>query len=396
MPSLPVILSVIKTEEYGSRLYSSPSPVPYLDRNEQLATFSHTFEEDELSYQANGRTPSRALLRHLKSACKLAHEDGIPYMWSDIICASTHDLGRLSGEVNSMYGIYKWAEKCYAYLSDVTRLDELKSSKWFKMGWTLVQLVASREVIFLNKKGEEIARKSTHQSILFSATGIENMVLMNRTSLRNVCVAKRFSWAASRSTVSEVNMAYCLISLFGVSMDLEYNETLEAAFRRLQFKIMERFPDDLSIFAWACQSSGDSNKSQLLARSPSDFANCEQVTIRRYPSYLKVPVWNRRLITSGSDGAHLNLPILLKNNKCNIILNCSLPQAPPHFLCNSLQVIPRREEWEEEWAGQYEYIRFQRSGLEAVSDRTIQQDVTCLVDECIYLRADGVAVPYRP
>jgi hypothetical protein len=49
-----------------------------------------------------------------------------------------------------MFRYYKEARICYAYLSDIAsyKAEELTSSRWFKRGWTLQELIAPPVVEF--------------------------------------------------------------------------------------------------------------------------------------------------------------------------------------------------------------------------------------------------------
>ena len=74
-----------------------------------------------------------------------------------------------------MFRWYKRAEKCYVYLSDVSkrhreRGDEklqesweiaFQKSEWFTRGWTLQELLAPMEVKFFSKEGELLGDKQS-------------------------------------------------------------------------------------------------------------------------------------------------------------------------------------------------------------------------------------------
>ena len=53
-------------------------------------------------------------------------------------------------------------------------------------------------------------------------------------------IRERISWAASRETTREEDMAYCLLGIFGVYMPLIYGEGAEEAISRLQDEIIRR------------------------------------------------------------------------------------------------------------------------------------------------------------
>ena len=72
---------------------------------------------------------------------------------------------------------------------------------------------------------------------LSAATGIPVFVLDDRSSISEVSVAERMSWAAYRKTTLPEDAAYCLLGLFEIHMPLLYGEG-ERAFIRLQEEIL--------------------------------------------------------------------------------------------------------------------------------------------------------------
>lgn len=80
------------------------------------------------------------------------------------------------------------------------------------------------------------------------------------------------SWAVGRCTKRDEDRAYSLLGLFEINIALLYGEGTKA-FRRLQLKILQKYPDE-SIFAW--QAETDSPYS-VLATSPNSFENCSKM-----------------------------------------------------------------------------------------------------------------------
>ncbi|KAK0647376.1 hypothetical protein QBC41DRAFT_392552, partial [Cercophora samala] len=110
---------------------------------------------------------------------------------------------------------------------------------------------------------------------LESITGIPADVLTGRTSIRQISIADRMSWAANRQTTRPEDIAYCLLGIFDVNLPMIYGEG-DNAFRRLQEEIIRK-SNDMTIFAW--QNNNDltpppkphGSGSPLLATSPDDF-----------------------------------------------------------------------------------------------------------------------------
>ena len=173
--------------------------------------------------------------------------------------------------INSMYQWYKQAEACFAYLEDYPIVDVpiFTQSKWFTRGWTLQELVASRNVIFFDKDWKAIGDKESLQTSLTSRTMIHEDFLLHKRNISRASISQRMSWFSGRGTTVPEDTAYCLLGLFGVNMPLLYGEGKERALRRLQEEIM-RYSDDHSLFAWTSTVAQD-HGSGLLAASPDYF-----------------------------------------------------------------------------------------------------------------------------
>jgi hypothetical protein len=110
---------------------------------------SHTWEEEEISFQAMQRDRSLLInaagFQKIQGACKVAISDGFEYIWIDTCCIDKTSSAELSEAINSMFRWYQLANVCYAYLSDVLWAEELdvqeqrlRKSRWFTRGWTYV------------------------------------------------------------------------------------------------------------------------------------------------------------------------------------------------------------------------------------------------------------------
>ncbi|KAK6209428.1 hypothetical protein LQW54_006281 [Pestalotiopsis sp. IQ-011] len=133
------------------------------------AILSHRWEDEETSL-ADLNTPvqdavlgRRGYLK-VKSACEYArHGHGLRYIWIDTCCIDKSSSAELSEAINSMYRWYGESGVCFAFLSDVSTIDdiaeeesELSKSKWATRGWTLQELLAPKNVIFLSSSWAEL------------------------------------------------------------------------------------------------------------------------------------------------------------------------------------------------------------------------------------------------
>lgn len=202
----------------------------------------------------------------LRRFCETASKDGFEFGWADTCCIDKTSSSELSEAINSMYDWYAYSDVCYAFLRDVTSpiLGDITShgedfrestwqaafmkSEWFKRGWTLQELIASRMVIFLSEGWEVLGSKHSMAACISSVTDIDITVLTFETPLEEIPIARRMLWAQSRRTTRLEDEAYCLMGIFGVNMQTNYGEG-RYAFIRLQEKILSACPDQ-TIFAW--------------------------------------------------------------------------------------------------------------------------------------------------
>ena len=242
--------------------------------------------DEEVSFRdmedgtANQRGPGfEKLMRSFEQTLK----DGNEYIWIDTCCIDKRSSAELSEAINSMYSWYEGSSVCYAYLHDVEKQKSMsdyakkysafRSSKWFRRGWTLQELIAPRKVVFYAKDWSKIGTKLDMADLVAEITNIDVGVLRNDAGQSDISVAKRMSWAASRQTTRVEDIAYSLMGLFGVNMPTLYGEGSNAFFR-LQEEIM-RTTYDHSLFAWKMRRS--QLEAGLLASSPQQFSNSTDV-----------------------------------------------------------------------------------------------------------------------
>ena len=191
----------------------------------------------------------------IREACNVARANGYRYLWIDSCCIDKTSSSELSEAINSMYQWYARADVCYAFLADVPAEEDhrredskFRLSRWFTRGWTLQELIAPANVLFLYDDWTFIGSKHSLSSLITEITSISYNALLRVEPLREFSVAERLSWAARRTTTRTEDRAYSLLGIFAINMPTLYGEG-EGAFRRLQEEIMRRVPDQ-SLFAW--------------------------------------------------------------------------------------------------------------------------------------------------
>ena len=263
-----------ETTEYAilSHRWIDPTEVDY----EEIVNLAKVDkqERDEI----RGRLGYKKIL----DTCRQAKLDGYEWVWVDTCCIDKRSSAELSEAINSMYRWYANAKVCYAYLHDVdgayfsTKDNENYPEsngwpEWFSRGWTLQEMIASRNLLFFNKNWQPLGDKKRLAEDLRSITGVPLHILTDGLEGNRPCVAQIMSWAAYRTTTRVEDRAYSLMGLLDVNMPMLYGEG-KKAFHRLQLEII-RSSDDQSIFAWGFRSSSVRIGS-ILADDPSDFKDC--------------------------------------------------------------------------------------------------------------------------
>ncbi|TDZ10334.1 putative transporter [Colletotrichum sidae] len=268
-------MRLLNTRTKQLREFTQPR-IPY-------AILSHTWGPEEVSFQDLLSGRGRSLLGYAKieGACKLALADGFDFIWIDTCCIDKTSSSELTEAINSMWNWYRDSRVCYAYLEDVPTNERLyyplypqglTKSRWFTRGWTLQELIAPHQVIFLAQDWSDIGTRESLRDILGSITGIDRTFFLDGI-LGKYSIAQKMSWAARRVTTRIEDQAYCLLGLFGVNMPLLYGEG-EMAFLRLQEEIMRR-TDDQTIFAWTRPDTAFNTG--FLAPSPACFGSSGRI-----------------------------------------------------------------------------------------------------------------------
>jgi tetratricopeptide (TPR) repeat protein len=214
----------------------------------EYAILSHTWGPDgeEVTYEdlLQGTGRNKPGYKKLDFCAKQAEKDGLTYFWIDTCCINKANFTELSEAINSMFDFYRKAARCYVYLSDVPDPNDpastvelaFPSSRWFKRGWTLQELIAPQLVQFFSWTGDQLGTKASRVQQVHEITGIATEALQG-CSLSQFDVSERLSWAAERQTTVEEDAAYCLLGICGIHMPLIYGEGRQNALERLQREV---------------------------------------------------------------------------------------------------------------------------------------------------------------
>ncbi|KAH8896515.1 HET-domain-containing protein [Thozetella sp. PMI_491] len=250
----------------------------FFGKSPPYAILSHTWEDDEVSFQdmERGAASHRKGYAKIEWTCRLAEQRGLQWAWVDTCCIDKTSSSELSEAINSMFQWYKDAVVCYAFLGDLDSRLEWPQCKWFKRGWTLQELIAPRNVEFYDRDWTLRGTKRQLEDRIHEITRIDKAVLLNQDALGTVPVARRMSWAARRETTRVEDGAYCLLGIFEVNMPMLYGEGPNAFFR-LQEEIMKA-SNDMSLFAWSRVAPSGRYRG-ILAHSPAEFRDCGAIDL---------------------------------------------------------------------------------------------------------------------
>ena len=223
----------------------------------RYATLSHTWgaDNEEVTYKdfIKDTEKRKAGWEKIEFCRKQAAVDNLQHFWIDTCCIDKASSAELSEAINSMFHWYQHADKCYAYLSDVsicehianphslttTWEDALKESRWFRRGWTLQELIAPASVEFFSREGNRLGCKRSLEQQIHNITGIAIEALRGQ-SPTEFTVEERFVWASSRETSRREDKAYSMLGIFDVCMPLLYGEVLNFAVRSRSRRISYR------------------------------------------------------------------------------------------------------------------------------------------------------------
>ncbi|KAK4962654.1 hypothetical protein LTR10_000281 [Elasticomyces elasticus] len=218
-----------------------PGSIPH------YAILSHTWGEDkdEVTFDdiCNQTCKDKVGYGKINFCSQQAQKDGLDHFWVDTCCISKTDFTEVHEAINSMFGWYQRAEKCYTYLADVSsnKRDHqgqprelwdgtFSGSRWFTRGWTLQELLAPASVEFFSREGTLLGSKRSLGELVQATTGIPVSALRGEP-LSKFTVETRMQWAGNRVTRKIEDRWYSLLGLFDVNMSLIYGEGEKAASR---------------------------------------------------------------------------------------------------------------------------------------------------------------------
>jgi Heterokaryon incompatibility protein (HET) len=226
---------------------------PFEVSDPPYAILSHTWradDEEEVTFQdlLAGTGTSKPGYEKIQFCGEQAQRDGLHYFWVDTCCIDKTNNVELQEAITSMYRWYQNADKCYVYLTDVScPTDEVgqrawesdfRSSRWFRRGWTLQELLAPASVEFFSRERTRLGDKRTLEHLIIEITKIPARALRDPTASR-YSIQEILAWQQRRETKRQEDKAYSLLGICKVYMPLIYGEGAESAFRRLRKELQD-------------------------------------------------------------------------------------------------------------------------------------------------------------
>jgi hypothetical protein len=251
------------------------------------AILSHTWgpDNEEVTFQDVKHCANHAKIgyRKLFFCGQQAKRDNLDYFWVDTCCIDKTNLPELTESINSMFKWYQNADRCYVYLSDVIRGENIqgvqkwksafRKSRWFTRGWTLQELIAPRVVEFYSSDGVYLGDKQTLRHSIHKITVIP-IKGFQEESFR-FSIEDRMSWLGTRETTVEEDTAYCLLGIFDIHMPLIYGEGRHHAMGRLRKEIKDHHVISLPIATGASFNSHvEENNTRCLPNTRIDLLRC--------------------------------------------------------------------------------------------------------------------------
>jgi hypothetical protein len=234
----------------------------FFDDIPPYAILSHTWgpQEQEVTFgdMIDGKGTSKTGFDKIRFCGEQARRDGLQHFWVDTCCIDKTSSAELAEAINSMFRWYRDAAKCYVFLTDVDSEDQFhplpwesafRASRWFTRGWTLQELIAPTSVEFFSKDRDRLGDKKSLERLICEITGIPSKALRG-SPLADFSATERMSWAGTRQTTREEDMAYSLLGIFDVSMPLIYGERRANAVGRLREAIDRKKKGILFLFDW--------------------------------------------------------------------------------------------------------------------------------------------------
>ncbi|KAG1725003.1 heterokaryon incompatibility protein-domain-containing protein [Suillus paluster] len=221
----------------------------------------------------------------LKKFCEKAREYDTEFAWSDTCCIDKSSSTELDESIRSMFRWYENSTICIVHLAQSKTIEGILHDEWTRRVWTLQELLAPRNIKIFNKywipltghRNDKEDQESKVMETLETATGIPRCDLYSFSPhFLPQRLDERMAWAARRKATRVEDVAYSLMGIFDVSLQIAYGEGGDRAFRRLIDAIMQ--DGDPSILNWVGNHAPFS-VSRAVPYSPESFVGSRNVML---------------------------------------------------------------------------------------------------------------------
>jgi len=269
-------------QRYVARGFNNPQEIV------KYAILSHRWlDRGEMTYQKmksrrnSARSPG---YRKLMKFCEKARMYGVEFAWSDTCCIDKSSSTEIDESIRSMFQWYRNSHICIIHLAQSETIQDIKSDTWMKRGWTLQELLAPYRIKLYNRRWVPMTDDENDKSqegtevmkALEEATGIHPDYLL-KFMPGPVKVDERMAWAAERNTKRVEDVAYSLMGIFDVSLQIAYGEGADRAFCRLIEAIMRA--GDPSVLNWVGEAAKH-HSSSAIPQSPKNFVGQKELPQR--------------------------------------------------------------------------------------------------------------------
>lgn len=195
---LPTVLLFEISESCDERFNRRPTTSP----NHNLTYFYLLSDRWRCFYTTSLEKAGNRPIK-LNGCCVHAKRNGFHYVWIDTFCIDKASSTELSEAINSIFRWYQNSAVCYVYLSDVPAVEDIRdpksrffSSRWFRRGWTLQELLAPKELHFYSSEWSYLETKNEFAAVVEIITGISRRFLHVVIELSDASVAEWMAWAA--------------------------------------------------------------------------------------------------------------------------------------------------------------------------------------------------------
>ena len=211
----------------------------------------------------------------LKKFCEKARTYNVEFAWSDTCCIDKSSSSELDESIRSMFTWYRNSYICIIHLAQSETIEDIMDDEWTERGWTLQELLAPRDIKLFNKHWMPMTHTENDKSRTETEV-MKTLVKATGIPLNSICffdsrvgrVDERMLWAARRNTTRPEDVAYSLLGIFDVSLQIAYGEGGERAFCRLIEAIMRG--GDISVLNWVGECAYHES-SYAIPQSPQNF-----------------------------------------------------------------------------------------------------------------------------